>query len=227
MHAIILTLSRTGLVLLLLLAGAAQAGLYRWVDDTGKVHYSDVVPVTAVKQAHSELNEQGMTVKTFPAAPTEEEIAARQRRETLAKLRDAMDNQQQQQDDNLLANYADVSELDAVFNSKVTVLEKNTRSIQERRDSLANRLATVKAQAGSVDDAEDREKLAGYVHEAEKTLANYDYAVQENQTELDRMRQHYEQDRERLSKLLSASPSSPRPDRSTAPATLRAALDHQ
>lgn len=222
----ILTLSRTGLLLLLLLASVAEAGLYRWVDEAGNVHYSDVVPVNAVKQEHSELNEQGMTLKTFPAAPTEEEIAARQRRETLAKLRNALENQQQEQDEHLLANYADVAELDAVFNSKVAVLDKNTRSIEERRTSLANRLEAVKAQAGSV-EPQDREKLAGYLQEAEKTLASYDYALQENQTERDSLHQRYQQDRERLAKLLSASPSSPRPDPSTTPATLRVALDRQ
>lgn len=221
------TLWRTALVSLLLLSCGAQAGLYRWVDAAGNVHYSDVVPVTVEKQGHSELNEQGMTVRTFPAAPTAEEIAARERRETLAKLRDALENKQQEQDDHLLANYADLAELEAVFNSKLDVLDKNTRSIAERRKSLEAKLEAVRAQAGKVEDAGQRDKLAGYIQDAEQTLANYDYALQENQTEQDRLRQRYEKDRERLGKLLSESPSSPRPDPSTAPATLRVALDHQ
>ncbi|QLQ31311.1 MAG: DUF4124 domain-containing protein [Candidatus Thiothrix singaporensis] len=210
-----------------LFAVPAQAGLYRWVDEQGEVHYSDVVPQSATKQERSELNEQGMTIKTFPAAPTAEEIAARERQETLAKLRNALDNKQQEQDNYLLANYADVTELDAVFNSKLAVLDKNTRSITERRDTLANRVDAVKAQAAKLDSVDERDTLQAYVHEAEQTLASYDYAIQENQTEQDRLRQHYEKDRARLSVLLSGSPSSQRPDPSKAPATLRVALDHQ
>ncbi len=174
---------------LLFFASGAQAGLYRWVDEAGAVHYSDVVPATVEKQGHSELNDQGMTIKTVPAAPTAEEIAASKRRETLAKLRDALENKQQEQDNHLLANYADVAELEAVFNSKLEVLDKNTRSIAERRQSLETKLEAVKAQTGNVEDAVQREKLAGYIQDAEKTLATYDYALQENQTEQDRLRQ--------------------------------------
>jgi hypothetical protein len=215
------------LIVLLLLANAAQAGLYRWVDDAGEVHYSDVVPATVEKNGHSELNAQGMTLKTVPAAPTEAEIAASKRRETLAQLRNALDNRQQEQDNHLLANYTDIAELEAVFQSKLTVLAKNTQSIAERRDSLASKLAAVKAQASHIESTAQREKLNGYVLEAEQTLTTYDYALQDNQTEQDSLRQRYEKDRERLSKLLNASPSSPHPDPSTAPAILRVALDRQ
>jgi chromosome segregation ATPase len=215
------------LIVLLLLANAAQAGLYRWVDDAGEVHYSDVVPATVEKNGHSELNAQGMTLKTVPAAPTEAEIAASKRRETLAQLRNALDNRQQEQDNHLPANYTDIAELEAVFQSKLTVLAKNTQSIAERRDSLASKLAAVKAQASHIESTAQREKLNGYVLEAEQTLTTYDYALQDNQTEQDSLRQRYEKDRERLSKLLNASPSSPHPDPSTAPAILRVALDRQ
>ncbi|SEA62600.1 protein of unknown function [Thiothrix caldifontis] len=222
-----ITLSRIVVAAMLLCANGVQAGLYRWVDAAGAVHYSDVVPPTIEKQGHSQLNKQGMTIETFPAAPSEEDIAALKRRETLAKLRDAMENKQQEQDNHLLANYADTSELEAVFHSKLAVLAKNTESINERRASLEAKLASVKAQVSKIDDFTKREKLQGYVDDAEKTLAVYDHALQENQTEQDRLRQRYEKDRERLSKLLKESPSSPRPDPSTVPTTLRAALDHQ
>ncbi|UOG90592.1 MAG: DUF4124 domain-containing protein [Candidatus Thiothrix sulfatifontis] len=212
---------------LLLFANSVQAGLYRWVDAAGMVHYSDVVPPSVEKQGHAQLNKQGMTVEIVPGAPSEAELTAGKRRETLAKLRDALDNKQQEQDNHLLANYADVAELEAVFHSKLAVLDKNTQSIAERRESLETKLAAVREQASKVAEPEQREKLNGYIQDAEKTLAAYDHALQENQTEQDRLRQRYEKDRERLSKLLKASPSSPRPDPSTAPATLRAALDHQ
>ncbi|OQX14264.1 MAG: hypothetical protein BWK73_09935 [Thiothrix lacustris] len=212
---------------LLLWANGAQAGLYRWVDTAGMVHYSDVVPPSVEKQGHAQLNQQGMTVEIVPGAPSEAELTAGKRRETLAKLRDALDNKQQEQDNYLLANYADTAELEAVFHGKLAVLAKNTQSIAERRELLETKLAAVRAQASKVETPEQAEKLNGYIQDAENTLAAYEHALQENQTEQDRLRQRYEKDRERLSKLLKASPSSPRPDPSTAPATLRAALDHQ
>lgn len=220
-------LPRFALFALLLFANGVQAGLYRWVDAAGMVHYSDVVPPSIEKQGHAQLNKQGMTIETFPRAPSEAELAAGKRRETLAKLRDALDNKQQEQDNHLLANYADVAELEAVFHSKLAVLDKNTQSIAERRESLETKLAVVREQANKVAEPDQREKLNGYIDDAETTLVAYDHALQENQTAQDRLHQRYEKDRKRLSKLLKVSPSSPRLDPSTAPATLRAALDRQ
>lgn len=216
-----------GLIVLLLCSGYAQADLYRWVDEAGKVHYADVIPADAAKQEHHQLNDQGMTIKTFPAAPSAAEIAASQRRETLLKLRHALDNYQQEQDKYLLANYADVAELDAVFASKVAVLQKNSAAIAERRDTLAQRLNTLKTQVAAVEDIKERDKLTNYLDEAEKTLVIYAHALEENATELERLRLHHEKDRVRLSQLLSESPSSPHPDPSITPATLRVVRAHQ
>lgn len=208
-------------IVLFLYSGYVQAGLYRWVDDAGNVHYADTIPADAAKQEHHQLNDQGMTIKTFPAAPSAAEIAAGRRREILIKLRNALDNYQQEQDKYLLANYTDIAELDAVFASKVTVIEKNSAAIEERRDALKQRLNALKTQVAAVENLKERDKLNDYLDEAEKTLVIYAHALAENATELERLRLQHEKDRVRLSQLLSESPSSPRPDPSTAPATLR------
>lgn len=214
-------------LLLLLMLNQAEAGLYRWVDENGEVHYSDVVPAQVSREGHSQLNNQGMVVKTWPPPPTEEELAAKKRRETLAKLREAMTSQQKEQDDYLLANYTDMSQLEAVFSTKLAMLERNSENMQERRSNLEQRLDALKTQSERLDDADERKELESYIREAEKTLTTYDYALQENQTELDRLRQSYEQDRTRLSELLSESPSSQHPDPSATPAAPRAQLARQ
>ncbi|MEN9500868.1 MAG: hypothetical protein RI964_153 [Pseudomonadota bacterium] len=211
----------------LLSSATVQAGFYRWVDAQGEVHYADVVPPVVSQQGHSELNERGMTIKTINAAPSAEQIAEQKHRETLAKLRDALANQQQQQDDYLLKNYADVQELEAVYRSKVALLEKSSQSLNERRTALVSRMQSIREQLPKVEDASQRKTLEGYLRNSEKTITNYDYALQENQTEQDRLQQGFAQDHDRLSRLLSASPLSPHPDPSVVPATPRVALAHQ
>ena len=59
----------------------AQAGLYRWVDEYGDVHYGDKVPAKYLKKEHEELNEHGTLVKKHDRAMTAEERAAKQREE--------------------------------------------------------------------------------------------------------------------------------------------------
>jgi hypothetical protein len=209
------------------LSSSAEAGVYRWVDSQGEVQYSDVVPPSVAQQGHRELDNQGMTIKTVPAPPTPEEIAERKRKETLAKLLAEKENEQQQRDKYLLANYANVSELEAVFKSKLDLLEKNSQGMTERRNSLKTRMEAVKKQLDGLKDASQRKTLESYLSEAESTLVSYDHALEENQTEHESLTQHYEKDKLRLAELLNVSPSSPPLDPSKAPATPHEAPAHQ
>lgn len=204
-----------------------QAGLYRWVDQQGNVHYSDVIPPAMVKQGHAELNKQGMTTKRVAAAPTAKELAEKKRQETMNKLRQTFKTHQKEQDKYLLANYSSVDELEAVYKSKLRVLDKNTRSMQERRDAVKSRLAKVKEQLNGLHDIFQRQKMERYVHEAEQALLNYMHALQENQTEYDRLTFRFEQDRQRLLQLLNEKPKSQHPDSSLIPVKLHEERDHQ
>ena len=62
-----------------LFVSGAQAGLYRWVDEYGDVHYSDKVPPKYLKKEHEELNEQGTLVKKHDRAMTAEEREEKKR----------------------------------------------------------------------------------------------------------------------------------------------------
>ena len=62
----------------LLTLPTAQAGLKKWVDEHGQVHYGDRVPSKYMTSDHSTLNEQGVVVRT-KRYKTEEEIAEEER----------------------------------------------------------------------------------------------------------------------------------------------------
>jgi len=71
------------------LPDAAHAGLYKWVDEQGNVHYGDRPPPNP-NAGHVRYNEQGVVVDSKPAALTEAERAAareaeRQRREQVER----------------------------------------------------------------------------------------------------------------------------------------------
>ena len=77
-----------GLLILMmstLFVASAQAGLYRWVDENGAVHYGDKVPAKYLKKEHDELNEQGTTVKKHDRAMTAAEKAEKKREEAKRK----------------------------------------------------------------------------------------------------------------------------------------------
>jgi len=110
-----------GLFLLLCSAMAMADGtLYKWVDESGKVHYSDAAPLQSQKQGVAELNRQGVIRK-----PAESEQARRQREASEAQHK----QEQQRQLDNarydkgLLESYRNVDELKAEREKQLSILQ--------------------------------------------------------------------------------------------------------
>lgn len=64
----------------LLIPSCVYAGLNKWEDDKGQIHYGDRVPTEFLGKQHSILNEQGVTVHTSEAMKSNEEIEAEQLR---------------------------------------------------------------------------------------------------------------------------------------------------
>ncbi len=60
--------------LCLLVNGAALAGLNKWVDENGQVHYGDRVPAKYLNQQREQLNEQGVVVERHRAPRSQEEL---------------------------------------------------------------------------------------------------------------------------------------------------------
>lgn len=78
------------MILVVLLAGmfsvADAKKLYKWVDENGKVHYSDKVPPDQNKLAREELNNQGIVTEKVDRDLTPEE-----KKERAAELKAARD----------------------------------------------------------------------------------------------------------------------------------------
>ena len=58
----------------------AQGKLYKWTDASGKVHYTDKMPVEASGRASEELNKQGTVVRRTEAPLSAEQRAEFERR---------------------------------------------------------------------------------------------------------------------------------------------------
>ena len=122
-------------LLILLSCGAALAdgGLYKWVDDAGKVHYSDSPPLQHQKQGVAELNRQGVIRKQA------ESEQARQQREASEAVRK---QEQQRQldsaryDKSLLESYRNVDELRQDREKQLGILQASLDAQYSRLKSL-------------------------------------------------------------------------------------------
>ncbi|GAB6066812.1 hypothetical protein JCM13664_01300 [Methylothermus subterraneus] len=142
-------------------AGEGSAKLYRWVDEQGKVHYSDTVPAEAAKHErviYDKSRARKLEVVAKPKTP--EELA---REAQLAELREAekrLLEEQLARDQALLRTYRNEEELQLAFNgqldtitTRIKVLTANLKRLQAQLDRKIQEAAASERRQGKVPQA--------------------------------------------------------------------------
>ena len=153
-----------------LFAVNADAGLYRWVDENGTVHYGDKVPAKYLKKEHDELNEQGTTVKKYDRAMTAEERAEKKRQEAERKrlenekraqaLRDrVLTDTYTTERDLIAARDARLDAIDSQLQLSKDIIESSTEKVEKTEKLIQNIKASGKMVPESTYAKLEREKL--------------------------------------------------------------------
>ena len=192
----------------LAIAASAQAGLYRWVDDNGKVHFSDKVPVAASKKHHTKLNKSGdITGQIDPEAKQRklDLIEARKREKAqLAKIRRMKAEAQaviQERDDNLLSTYENEDELVRYFMSKIKMLEGNSKILETQNEVLNKKVVRLETKALTTEHDPTLMNIAKKIVNINKTLGQYKQALEENDKQLLQLTENYQADLARFKEL--------------------------
>ena len=192
----------------LLIALSAQAGLYRWVDDAGNVHFSDKVPASASNKSHSELNKTGDVTKTFDPSSIQnekelEEIAAREKakKEEIKRIKQEALDIVYKRDDYLLATYENEDELKNSFESKIRMLEGNSRILEAQNNVLNKKIVKLEERVTTVTHKDTLNTLAGKIVNINKTIIQYKKALEENNTQIAKLNADYKTDLNRFLEL--------------------------
>ncbi len=121
--------------------GHSQAQLYKWVDENGKVQYSDTVPPSAVDRARKELRSDG-TVKadTERAATAEERRLAALKAVEDAKLK-VIQDERDRKDKALLSTYSDLADFDRVRDRALAIMDAEYQALVVRETLLKKVIA--------------------------------------------------------------------------------------
>lgn len=131
----------TALLLLLALAAtAADGALYRWVDEKGRVQYSDTPPQK--DRGAVQLSNRGIVLKKLDGALTPEQQKAKDAEEARRKAEDARAAEQRRQDGALLQSFTTVQEIDMKRDREIQALEISIANLRELERGIAARLAT-------------------------------------------------------------------------------------
>jgi len=153
-----------------LITVSAQAGLYRWVDENGAVHYGDKVPAKYLKQEHQELNEQGTTVKNHDRAMTSSEKAEKKKQEAKLKRMENEKRAQALRDRVLTDTYTTERDLTAAKDARLDAIDSQLQlskdiieSSKVKVSKTEQMIETIKASGKMVPEATyaklEREKL--------------------------------------------------------------------
>ena len=132
-----------------LAAGAADGALYRWVDENGRVQYSDTPPQK--DRSAVQLSNRGMVLKKIEAPLSLEQQKAKDAEEARKRAEDAKALEQRRQDSALLQSFTTVQEIDMKRDREVSVVEIAIANLREQERTLDARLAADRKRAEDLD----------------------------------------------------------------------------
>ncbi len=180
-------------------AATAEAGMYRYKDDNGRLVISNTIPQEATKRGYDILNNSGRVVETVAPAPTEEELAARE----AEKQRQKALERQQEQDRQLLKRYSHPDQAVRAMHRKIRELEGliqlkrgNISVISNQLDSEQSRAADMERAGRTIPDAtlEKIRRLESQIRDLEREIS-----VQTR--EINELKADFEADIERLEEV--------------------------
>jgi hypothetical protein len=97
--------------------------LFRWVDQEGRVHYTDTIPPSAVDQGRAVLNSEGVRVQTVAPAKSAEAVAQEAELARLRKEQQALIEKQRAADQVLLQSFRSEDDIVMARDGKIAAIK--------------------------------------------------------------------------------------------------------
>ena len=175
------------LLLLVLAAGPAAAQkLYRWVDESGQVHYGDKIPPQYADQDRDVLNQRGVAVGHEEGTETPEEARARLEQEKAAKALE----ERAQRDRMLLQTYQNVDEIEMLrerridlIDSQIIIQEQSLKTLRQRHADQVERASRFAPRNATPDAPPMPEGLAEDIARSESDIETQERNLQKKRDE--------------------------------------------
>lgn len=190
------------LLTLFIFCSVANAGLYRWVDENGKVSYSDSVPPSKSQRGHTELDELGNHVDKVEAAKSKEVAEEEQWLAGLEKQLEVKQKQRAREDSMLLNSFATLEQFDVLRDSKLKALSDSSQQLELLRGKLVAEFERLSKQLKASKSAGAKKRIQGFIATNQDNTATYDLAIKQNEKETKALLLATGEQRKRLAFLL-------------------------
>lgn len=200
---------RLVLPLIFALALSAQAGerLYKWVDENGKVQYSDKPPAQQTQKGHTEMNRRAMTVKQVEGYLTPEQRAAREAEQAQQRVEEQKRTEAKRRDKALVESFTTTAEIDNIRDRNIEQVQALIQADKLRTDTATKRLDSLRKQTERYTKRNKPipDDLQEDIAESEKELVKINDNLKRRETEIAQIRDRAEIDKKRLVELKGES----------------------
>lgn len=125
--------------------------MYRWVDENGRVIFSDVVPPDQVQHKRETINENARVLDVVEKAKTPEELAKLKRLDALRKEQDKIIAKQAADDKLLLSTYRSIEDMQRALENKLALMDSEKRAIEGSRRRMEQQRLQQQQQAANLE----------------------------------------------------------------------------
>jgi hypothetical protein len=192
-----------GIALLFGPLATGEAGLYRWVDESGNVHYTDTIPPDHVERARTEFSQKGLPGAEVPRAMTLEEI---RRERELARLRaqqQRLIERLEAADRVLLRSFRTENDLIVARDGKTAAIDAMVRVTRNNILRQEQWLAGLRAEAANLERSGRPvpERLKDGIRNAESAIREANDAIKARQEQKARIHADFDEDLRRFREL--------------------------
>jgi len=182
--------------------------VYKWTDEKGVVHYGDAIPPQYADQDKTVLNSQGVAVSTIPGRRTPEQQAAAAVRRAAEEHAQQAAIMSRQRDQNLLATYLTVEEIESLRDRRADILDGQARVTGNYLDQLRTHQRQLEQQAQKFKPYNTAasaqvlpERVAEDLIRTVSDIATQERNLEVKQQELDKMKAQFASDITRFREL--------------------------
>ena len=200
-------ISKTIVLLLVILPLSLQAAYYRWTDSKGEVHYSNSIPPSESQLGHVELSKSGMKKKEVFSSKKNRELQlleiqqAKQKKIDSEKLK--RKRIEEAEDSRLLYIFNNEAELTESYNAKLRLAQLTIDLLKSRHKVQSDKLGLLERRlerAGTIQQTEALEKQVSNIID---NLKVYQQAITENIVEKDTVQKDYKITLKRYKRLVA------------------------
>lgn len=196
---------------------AVAAGVYKWTDDQGIVHYSDQMPPDALNKGGVVIDKEGRQVKKIDATPTPAQAKLKEAEDERLRLIAKAQEDKSRRDTALTHSYTSEEEIDFARNRALQAIESQLRSAETYVADLTRRQQELKKDKLAYGAKPVPVTLENELTALDEELARQDKVLAQRRAELAAINAKYESDKQRWREIRTDQSKPPAPAAANTP----------